>query len=99
LQDIRIYQYFSKLGIGKSKHQALKYISIGIAEHSDLFIDMSSIKFMADNHSNVNYYSLLLKLLSLFPFESRRLNFFFNQALSFPNLGFLERFLVYQAQD
>jgi hypothetical protein len=96
LQDIRKCNYFSKLGIDQSQHQALKYISIGIAEHSDLFIDMSLIKFIANNHLNVNCYSLLLKLLSLFPFESRLLNLLYNRTLSFPNLGFLERFLLYQ---
>jgi hypothetical protein len=96
LQDIRKFNHFSKLSIGKSKNQAPKYISIGIAEHSDLFIDMSWIKFIADNHSNVNCYLLLLKLPLLFPFESILLNVLFKRTFSFPNLGFLERFLVYQ---
>jgi hypothetical protein len=95
-QDMRKCKYFSKLGIDKSQNQAFKYLSIGIAEHSDLFLDMSLIKFIADNHYNGTCYSFLLKLLSFFPSESRLLNLIFNRTLSLSNLEFSERFLLYQ---
>jgi hypothetical protein len=98
LQDMRRWKYFSELGIDKNQHQAFKYISIGIAEHSYLFLDMSLIKFIADNHRNEACYSLLLKLVPLYPSESRLLDFF-NQKLSFPNLAFSERFLLYQVHQ
>jgi hypothetical protein len=96
LQDDKKCQYFSKLGIGKSFNQAVKYLAVGISEQSDLFLDMSLIKFIADQYHTITCYTLVTQLLSYFPHESRLLNFFFLHLTSFPNLGFEQRFLIFQ---
>jgi hypothetical protein len=96
LKDNRKYQYFMKLGIDKHPNYALKYLSTGIAEHCDLFLDLSLIKFIADFHPNAQVYSLLTQMLCCFPSNSRLLNSFFSQTLSFSHLGISQRFLLYQ---
>jgi hypothetical protein len=96
LQDKKKYAYFCQFGIHKSFNQAVKYLAVGIAEHCDLFLDMSLIQFIADAHHTVDCFSLITQLLSYFPQESRLLNYFFNQTLTFPSINFNPRFLLFQ---
>jgi hypothetical protein len=95
LKDKRKSAYFCHLGIDKSFNQAVKYLAVGIAEHCDLFLDMSLVRFIADHYHTVSCFSLITQLLSYFPHESRLLNFFFVQNFTFPNLDIDQRFLLF----
>jgi hypothetical protein len=99
LKDNRKNEYFSKLGIDRNFNQAVKYLSVGIAEHCDLFLDMSLVRFIFDHHHTADSLSLITQILSYFPHESRLLNFFCSQFLSFPNLSLNQRFLIYQIKQ
>jgi hypothetical protein len=76
LKDNRKCAYFAKLGIDRSFNQAKKYLSVGIAEQCDLFLDSSLLHFIADNHHSAGCFSLINLLLSFFRHHSRLLNFF-----------------------
>jgi hypothetical protein len=99
LQDNRKCAYFYKLGIDKSFRCALKYLAVGVAEHCDLFLDMSLIRFIADHHHTADCFSLITQLLSYFPHESRLLNYFFYEFLLFPHLNIGQRFLIFQVHQ
>jgi hypothetical protein len=77
LNDNRKCQYFTKLGIDKNQNYALKYLSTGIAQQCDLFIDLSLIQFIADFYHNAQIYSLLTQILCCFPNHSKIVNSFF----------------------
>jgi hypothetical protein len=96
LKDTRKVAYFSSLGIDKSSTQAIKYLAVGIAEQCDLFLDMSLIKFVSDHYHTSICFCLITQLLSYFPHESRLLNYFFLQDLTFSNLSIHQRFLLFQ---
>jgi hypothetical protein len=96
MSDVRKSQYYSIGGIDKSFPQAIKYLAVGIAEQSDLFLDMSLVKYIADHHHTAKCFCLITQLLSYFPHESRLFQYFFSQTCNFPNLKMEQRFLLFQ---
>jgi hypothetical protein len=99
LQDRKIIKYFCSLGISQSYRLACKYLSVGISEPCDLFLDLSLIKFVGKYFQEPTSLSFITQLLSYFPGESCLMNYFFYETISLPNLNFSERFLLYQVNQ
>jgi hypothetical protein len=78
---------------------AFKYLSVGIIEHCDFFIDFSLIQFVGEKFQTSQSLCFLVQLLSYFPGKSRLLNFFFFQTLSQSNLSYSQRFLLFQVNQ
>ena len=87
---------FKTYGIDRTARKAEMYMRIGLSSHSDLFIDWSLIKYVAEFHQTTHMMCTITQFLSYFPCESRLLNYFFVQAVTRSNLSFDQRFLLYE---
>ena len=96
LQDPDRRALYTKYGLDRSESKCQLYTRIGIAEHSDLFLDWSLFKFAGEFHPTKTILANITQFLSLFPGESRLLNVFFIQTICQPNLSWAQRFMLYE---
>ncbi|OHS94912.1 Adenylate and Guanylate cyclase catalytic domain containing protein [Tritrichomonas foetus] len=90
-------QWYADLKIDKFMLNCFYYLHIGLLNHSDLFIDFSLIKFAAEVYdNNKDLVCFIIQILTLFPSESRLMNFFFSIAIQKSGLTFAQRFLLYE---
>ncbi|OHT00099.1 Adenylate and Guanylate cyclase catalytic domain containing protein [Tritrichomonas foetus] len=95
-QDEKRRYLFKSYGIDQASRKAEMYMRMGLAEHADLFIDWSLIKYVAEFYPSTHMLCVITQFLSYFPSESRLLSFFFVQAVVKQNLSFYQRFLLYE---
>ena len=94
--DNRKREYFRHFKIDVSESKAELYLRVGLAEHADLFIDWSLVKYIAEYYPSPHMLATLTQFISYFPGESRLLNFFFVQVVVINNLKFYHRFLLFE---
>ncbi|OHT07620.1 Adenylate and Guanylate cyclase catalytic domain containing protein [Tritrichomonas foetus] len=96
LSDAKKRYLFQLYGIDKSAVRAQMYMRIGLAEHADLFIDWSLVKYVAEFYQSTQMFCVITRFISYFPSESRLLNYFFVQTVVRSDLTFYHRYLLYE---
>ena len=94
--DPSVRQHFINCKIHTSEKRASMYMRVGIAEMSDLFINWSLLKFIAEFHSSKQMKCMICHMLSFFPCESHLLSYYLTQVNNSPNLGIAEKFMIYE---
>jgi len=87
---------FYRLGLDKSLDRGLMYLHVGFVNACDLFLDWSLLKFLISVYPDNHAICSAIRILSLFPCETRLLNSFFSIVTSKRDLCQSHRFLVYE---
>ncbi|KAK8840943.1 hypothetical protein M9Y10_027775 [Tritrichomonas musculus] len=92
------FLYFVELGLDKNMKKAMTYLVVGFTSASDLFVDFSLIQFCIDNYSHdTTMLVLLIRLLTYFKSEKKRLNSVLKQFLTLHDETFFNNFIFFQA--
>ncbi|EAX87032.1 Adenylate and Guanylate cyclase catalytic domain containing protein [Trichomonas vaginalis G3] len=89
-------EYLDSLKINKNSHQANMWIIVGLIFNSDYFVDGSLTDYCLNCPNLDGALSMLLQVVTLFPFESRKMDVLFKRVIQKHKLGFSDRFLIYQ---
>ena len=90
------YRKFDELGLGINPTKATKYLYVGIVNKCDLFVDMSLTSYIAKTTTSTRAVFSLAHTTAFFPSEMRLLNSLFRQIVNRRDIGFADRFMVYQ---
>ncbi|EAY00516.1 Adenylate and Guanylate cyclase catalytic domain containing protein [Trichomonas vaginalis G3] len=91
-----ITEYFDSLKINRNSHQANMWIIVGLIFNCDYFVDGSLTDYCLNSSNLEGAISMLLQVVTLFPFESRKMDVLFKRVAQRHKLGFSDRFLIYQ---
>ena len=90
------YHIFDDLGLGVNPTKAIKYLYVGIVNKCDLFVDMSLTSYIAKTTTSTRAVFSLAHTTAFFPSEMRLLNSLFRQIVNRRDIGFADRFMVFQ---
>lgn len=97
LDDGKKFELFTNLGLDKNESKALMYLRLGFTHQSDMFLDWSLFRYIAQAHNSTSFICSLIQIVCYFPSEYRKLNSLFTIATNKNELSFPDRFLIYQA--
>lgn len=91
-----VNDYLESLKFTKNSERAMMYINVGLTQICDYFIDGSITNYIISANSSDESTSILLQILTFFPYASRNMNVLFKKLVNKKKLKIADRFLIYQ---
>ncbi|EAY22103.1 PAS domain containing protein [Trichomonas vaginalis G3] len=94
---VDVKKYLESIGVGKSPSIAMMYISVGLTQICDYFIDGSLTEYILSKDDLSDATSIILQILTFFPFESEKMKRAFKIVDNRRKQKISDKFLLYQA--